>query len=205
MGQLQPFVQKSTQRPARCRCRPAGTENSIGPKGATIKRLKESTGCYANNPDKGAKWIVSGPNEIAVSEFMRLACQIVGGTTRIVESRQLRVLEKSAEGPKVKAKTRAKPPAKASRRSTSPKRKKSSQVNTQSSECFIATACYGDEAHSDVVALRRWRDEVLVRSRLGVWLAQTYYVLSPPVAEKLRLLPFLATAIRGMVLGRSHG
>jgi predicted amidophosphoribosyltransferase len=49
--------------------------------------------------------------------------------------------------------------------------------------CFIATAVYGSDTMPDVVLLREFRDTILVRSRLGRMIVNTYYYLSPPLAR----------------------
>jgi hypothetical protein len=48
--------------------------------------------------------------------------------------------------------------------------------------CFVATAAYGSRTHPDVVALRRFRDEVLVRSAPGRAFVAAYRVLGPRMA-----------------------
>ena len=47
---------------------------------------------------------------------------------------------------------------------------------------FVATAAYGSRSHPDVVALRRFRDEVLVRSAPGRAFVAAYRVLGPRMA-----------------------
>ncbi len=49
--------------------------------------------------------------------------------------------------------------------------------------CFVATAAYGSRTHPDVVALRRFRDEVLVRSAPGRAFVAAYRVLGPRMAR----------------------
>lgn len=66
----------------------------------------------------------------------------------------------------------------------------------KSSWCFIATAAYGDANHPDVTALRTFRDEILLPSRLGTALVDTYYAYSPPLAEWLAVRPTCASIVR---------
>ena len=49
--------------------------------------------------------------------------------------------------------------------------------------CFVATAAYGDRLHPDVVALRRFRDEVLVRHPAGRAFVRGYRRWGPVLAR----------------------
>ncbi len=49
--------------------------------------------------------------------------------------------------------------------------------------CFVATAAYGDRLHPDVVALRRFRDEVLVRRAAGRAVVGAYRRWGPVLAR----------------------
>jgi len=51
--------------------------------------------------------------------------------------------------------------------------------------CYIATAIYGDYSASEVLVLRKFRDEVLSKSQLGRLIVKLYYSLSPPIATWL--------------------
>ncbi|MDR3230785.1 MAG: hypothetical protein LBT65_05050 [Synergistaceae bacterium] len=52
--------------------------------------------------------------------------------------------------------------------------------------CYIATAVYGSCEAPEVLTLRRFRDEVLLRSSSGRKFVALYYRYSPPCAEKLK-------------------
>lgn len=63
--------------------------------------------------------------------------------------------------------------------------------NLSGSGCFIATAAYGDYDQTSVMLLRRFRDQVLLTNAPGEWFVDTYYRLSPPVAEVIAVHPVL--------------
>jgi hypothetical protein len=54
------------------------------------------------------------------------------------------------------------------------------------SGCFVATAAYGNRQHPDVVALRRFRDEILARHRAGAAFIRAYRALGPRLARAVR-------------------
>jgi hypothetical protein len=55
-----------------------------------------------------------------------------------------------------------------------------------SSGCYIATMAYGDYNHPQVMILRQFRDEVLIKSLFGKRVIKTYYDYSPKLVEKLK-------------------
>jgi hypothetical protein len=52
--------------------------------------------------------------------------------------------------------------------------------------CYIATAVYGDYDAPQVLKLRRFRDNTLLKSRLGRVFVDVYYRLSPALARRLK-------------------
>ncbi|MGD8643238.1 MAG: right-handed parallel beta-helix repeat-containing protein [Chromatiales bacterium] len=66
--------------------------------------------------------------------------------------------------------------------------------------CFIATAAFGSRDAPWVLALRDFRDRMLLPTRPGRWLVQLYYTLSPPLAERLEAHPALKPVARLAVL-----
>ena len=62
--------------------------------------------------------------------------------------------------------------------------------------CFVATAAYGTRNHPDVVDLRAFRDEVLVRSAAGRAFVRTYWVVGPKLARVIRSDGASGTAMR---------
>ncbi len=62
--------------------------------------------------------------------------------------------------------------------------------------CFIATAAYGSPLAGEIDTLRDWRDTCLLRSAAGAALVDTYYRLSPPLADAVARHPALAASVR---------
>lgn len=54
-----------------------------------------------------------------------------------------------------------------------------------SSGCFIATAAWGSPWGREVTSLRRFRDQVLLKSTAGRLFVSGYYKLSPPLAQMI--------------------
>lgn len=52
--------------------------------------------------------------------------------------------------------------------------------------CFVATAAYGTRNHPDVIMLREFRDNVLVKSWLGRRFVKNYWVVGPVMARLIR-------------------
>ena len=51
------------------------------------------------------------------------------------------------------------------------------------SGCFIATATYGSYNSPEVLLLRKWRDNVLLKSSSGKIFVDFYYKVSPSIAK----------------------
>jgi hypothetical protein len=62
--------------------------------------------------------------------------------------------------------------------------------------CFIATATYGTPMAEQIQILREFRDEYLVTSSLGQGLVDTYYSISPSIADFISEHPGLKPVVR---------
>ena len=73
--------------------------------------------------------------------------------------------------------------------------------------CFIATSVYGDPRAPEVIAIRRFRNEVLEPRWYGRILIRCYYRISPPVAGLIRGRSFVTRPLKGMldILARRYG
>lgn len=67
------------------------------------------------------------------------------------------------------------------------------------SNCFIATAVYGDPSCHQVRELRKYRDDILLKSTAGTLFVKTYYKTSPSVAKWLMTKPAISKKIRAML------
>lgn len=64
------------------------------------------------------------------------------------------------------------------------------------SGCYIATAVYGSYYCSEVMALRRYRDDYLAKHLFGRMFIKVYYALSPSMAKRIKKDSFLGKKIR---------
>lgn len=65
--------------------------------------------------------------------------------------------------------------------------------------CFVATAAYGSRSHPDVVRLRRYRDEILVRHALGRAFIGAYWRIGPRLARVVSPRGLSGRAARGLI------
>jgi hypothetical protein len=62
--------------------------------------------------------------------------------------------------------------------------------------CFIATAAYGTPMAAELDTLRAVRDTYLLNNAAGSAFVDTYYQVSPVIANVVAQSPVLATAVR---------
>ncbi len=71
---------------------------------------------------------------------------------------------------------------------------------SQGGPCFVATAACGGRDAWEVVALRRYRDTMLLRTAPGRWFAEAYHRASPPLADLIARHPALRAASRAFIV-----
>jgi hypothetical protein len=74
------------------------------------------------------------------------------------------------------------------------------QKPEDSPDCFIATAAYGTGSAVEIDVLRRFRDEVLLKSAAGQDYVDFYYAASPPVAGYIAEREWLRTVVRELLV-----
>ena len=62
--------------------------------------------------------------------------------------------------------------------------------------CFIATAAYGTPLTAEIDVLRAFRDAVLLENPVGTAFVDSYYRLSPPLADWIAQHPLAAASVR---------
>lgn len=81
----------------------------------------------------------------------------------------------------------------------------------EETHCFIATASFGSPFAPEVVALREFRDAVLVHTRGGRVFIRFYYAIAPPIASLISSSRVLRRASRAVLvrlaamLGKGRG
>lgn len=66
--------------------------------------------------------------------------------------------------------------------------------------CFIATAAAGTPLAPEIGVLRNFRDEWLLTNRLGTWVVDTYYHVSPPLADWIARHPVASVVVRVLLI-----
>ena len=65
--------------------------------------------------------------------------------------------------------------------------------------CFIATAAYGTSMAKEIDVLRKWRDESLTKTKSGRLFVNTYYMISPPIANVISKSKSMRTVTRKLL------
>lgn len=73
-------------------------------------------------------------------------------------------------------------------------------INNPKKSCFIATAVYGSDLAPEVIVLRNFRDQMLIRYLLGRWFVTTYYAVSPPLAVLIKRTWVLKSIVKLCIL-----
>jgi hypothetical protein len=71
------------------------------------------------------------------------------------------------------------------------------QAPKSQDNCFVATACFGDDGHPTVLTLRRFRDRTLMPTSPGRKLVAAYYYFGPAMARLVQGVPVLKRPARG--------
>jgi hypothetical protein len=58
--------------------------------------------------------------------------------------------------------------------------------HTQNNNCFIATATFDSPLANEVVLLKDWRDRYLLKTNIGRIFVESYYLISPPIANYIK-------------------
>jgi hypothetical protein len=74
-----------------------------------------------------------------------------------------------------------------------------SDLTSDDSMCFIATAAYGTPFAEEINVLRRFRDNTLQQSSFGRSFIDFYYLSSPPIARFISSRPHLRKFVRSIL------
>ncbi len=69
------------------------------------------------------------------------------------------------------------------------------------SGCFISTACYGHYDAEEVLVLRKYRDDVLLKKKSGAIAVKIYYFFSPPLSRLIEKSNSSKIFVRKYILG----
>ncbi len=75
-----------------------------------------------------------------------------------------------------------------------------SSLSTSNGSCFIATCCYEDFNHDDVISLRKFRDNYLLNNFVGVFIIKFYYCVSPKIVPFLSSNRYFSITLRELVI-----
>ena len=74
--------------------------------------------------------------------------------------------------------------------------KQNPRFHNPDSGCFIATAVFDSSTAIEVLMLRRWRDESLLKTQFGKFMVKVYYIFSPSIAKIIKKNRFLKQTVK---------
>lgn len=72
-------------------------------------------------------------------------------------------------------------------------------IQSKSEGCFIATFAYDSYEHSDVLILRKFRDNILLKTSYGKRFVEIYYNFSPKMVKFFSLIKFPKTLVKAFL------
>jgi len=75
-----------------------------------------------------------------------------------------------------------------------------SNLNTTNGSCYIATICYNNINHDDIIVLRKFRDKFLLNNMIGRMFVKSYYYSSPKITLLLKKYKFFSVYLKRWVL-----
>lgn len=100
----------------------------------------------------------------------------------------------------VAAETRRKAEEERRRLEEENRRKEEERRMAEATWCFVATATYGNCDHSNVLLLRKWRDDYLRQTAAGRAFISCYYKVGPGLAAVIRRSAFLRRISRSLIV-----
>ena len=73
-------------------------------------------------------------------------------------------------------------------------------ASSENGNCFIATLCYDDLNHSNLILLRNFRDKFLINNNFGKILVNTYYMISPKILVLLNKKSIFTLIIKKILI-----
>lgn len=73
-------------------------------------------------------------------------------------------------------------------------------IKFKSSGCFIATAVYGSPLANEVIILKTFRDNFLLKLTLGRFFVKFYYWISPTIAKTISKNNYLKNVTRRILI-----